>query len=285
MQVVGILKAVPGYLLASIRLALIVIAMFLFVFFYGIIVLTGGHKPKRAFLMRRSFVVLSHWILGIRTEVLTPVTNLDVPSLYVCNHRSLIDPVIISRYINTVILSKAEVKDYPLIGIGAQWSGVIYVERDQKDSRTAARIAMEKALEDGFDVLVYPEGTVGGQPGTLPFRPGSFETAWQIKAPVIPIALSYRDPMADFWTDGGLMKQYFKKFGKWKTEARVAFGPVLTDGEDGKLLAKKAQDWIDAQIREMDKGWITSRYPWPEGYLPPMLRGLDRQENNGSTAS
>jgi len=255
------LKTLPGRLLALTRLVLVVLLMVLFVFFYGIIVLTGGHRPRRAFIMRRSFVRLCLWIFGIRIELLGQVTNVDIPSLYVCNHRSLIDPVIVSRFINTVILSKAEVKDYPFIGIGAQWSGVIYVERDQKDSRSAARVAMENALKDGFDILVYPEGTVGGQAGTLPFRHGSFETAWQIKAPVIPIALAYRDPMSDYWTDGGLMYQYFKKFSKWRTEARIAFGPVLTDGVNGSGMAEHARSWIETKIMEMQKDWVVSGFP------------------------
>lgn len=255
------LRKVPGYLLACVRLLLLILVMLFFVIGYGLIVLTGGHRPKRAFIMRRGFVRVCLWLLGIRIECQTPVTNLDKPSLYICNHRSLIDPVIVSRFINAVVLSKAEVKDYPLIGIGAQWSGVIYVDRDHKDSRTAARMAMEKALNDGFDVLVFPEGTVGGQPGTLPFKPGSFETAWQIKAPVIPIALAYRDPVNDYWTTGGLMNQYFKKFSKWRTETRLAFGPVLSNGLDGKELAIITRNWIDARLSDMHQSWVISEFP------------------------
>ena len=250
-----------GKVLAIIRLIAVVLCMVIFVFVYGLIVLFGLHTPARAFVMRRSFVRLCLPILGIRTELMAPPPAPNGPVLYVCNHRSLIDPVILSSYINAVILSKAEVQGYPLIGKGAEWSGVIYVQRDHQDSRTAARIAMEKAFDQGFNILVYPEGTVSGLPGTLPYRPGSFETAVGAGKPVIPVAISYRDPMRDYWTDGGLMYQYFKKFGKWRTDARVSFGPVMTPDQDGKALTNTVREWTERTLSDQQDGWVISPYP------------------------
>lgn len=261
MKLLTYFSIVLSVLLASIRFVFVVLTMLIFVSAYGLIVLIGLHRPSRAFVMRKMFVRICLKILGIHVELLSDVTYKDTPCLYVCNHRSLVDPVITSKFINTVVLSKAEVKNYPLIGKGAEWSGVIYVDRNEKDSRKAAREAMEKALEHGFDVLVFPEGTVSGLPGTLPFRYGAFETAWQIKVPVIPIALAYKDPQRDFWTNGGLLEQYFKKFGKWKTKARIKFGPPVQNGDDGANLANNAQKWITDEILAMQEGWIVSDYP------------------------
>lgn len=261
MKFFNYLLSVPGITLALVRFILVVVTMLIFVTAYGLVVLIGLHKPSRAFIMRKMFVRICLRILGIHVELLSDVTFEDTPCLYVCNHRSLVDPVITSKFINTVVLSKAEVKSYPLIGKGAEWSGVIYVDRNEKDSRKAARKAMEQALEHGFDVLVFPEGTVSGLPGTLPFRYGAFETAWQMNVPVIPIALAYRDPQKDFWTTGGLLEQYFKKFGKWKTQARIRFGPPVQNGDNGAKLAVNAEKWIAEELLKMQEGWILSDYP------------------------
>lgn len=251
----------PGYFLAALRFVVIVLIMLAFFTGYGLIVLSGSHRPGRAFRMRRMFVRVCMWVFGVRLELDGRVVKMPSPTLYVSNHRSLIDPVVMSHFIDVVILSKAEVEAYPIIGRAAKWSGVIYVHRHDKGSRSAAREALEGAWQEGFDVLVYPEGTVSGFETTLPFRPGSFETALDKGVPVIPIAVAYRVPTLDYWQNGPLLVQYFRKFSKWKTECRVSFGPVLEGADGGTAMMEEARRWIDAEIVRMQEGWVRGGFP------------------------
>lgn len=261
MKFFTILKSIPGYVLAVLRFVLVVVLMILTVGAYGLVVLFGFHNASRAFAMRRFFVKICLWLFGIRLSLLSPPPAGSGPRLYVCNHRSLIDPVILSRYIDAVILSKAEVRGYPLISQGAEWSGVIYVERDNRGSRTAAREALEGAFSRGFAVLVFPEGTVSVSARPLPYRRGSFEAALGCGAGVVPVALEYRDPARDFWLDGGLLRQYFKKFSKWRTEARLRFGPVWPEGGDAAAVTEAVESWTREALRDMHEGWLLGAFP------------------------
>ena len=69
----------------------------------------------------------------------------------------------------------------------------------------------------------------------------------------MPIALEYRDP-SDLWTISNIVGQYLSSFGKWKTEAKLSFGPSMLS-DDGDAIASHCHDWINGQLAEMQEGW------------------------------
>ena len=78
-------------------------------------------------------------------------------------------------------------------------AGAVVVKRGKKQSRRDATTAIHRRIEEGYPVLLFPEGTtVKGEP--KPFKPGSFYLAAEQGIPVVPVALEYHHPdMA--WTD------------------------------------------------------------------------------------
>ena len=70
----------------------------------------------------------------------------DKPALYVCNHRSFADPLAILPYLDAYVIAKAEVASYPIINKGAELTGVLYVKREDSQSRNAVRDKMVKPL-------------------------------------------------------------------------------------------------------------------------------------------
>ncbi|MEO7906689.1 MAG: lysophospholipid acyltransferase family protein, partial [Saprospiraceae bacterium] len=133
--------------------------------------------------------------------------------LYVSNHRSLLDPLIELGYIDTFILSKAEVANYPLLGSGARRTGVLFVERTSEESRKAAIQSIEKLFSSGSSVLIYPEGTTNGGNLTAEFRKGTIELAFRLGIPVIPVMIEYPDS-SYYWTTGSLMDYFHRIFSK-----------------------------------------------------------------------
>ena len=240
-----------GYPVAFIRLLVIIISMAICIAAYFVSLVFISHTPERAFKLRRVWLSFALWVLHIDVQLVgRPVHQ---PALYVCNHRSFTDPVILCRYLDAYVIAKAEVASYPIINKGAELTGVVWVKRENTNSRKDTRSKMIEILQDGYNVLVYPEGTVGQVKGTLPFRKGTFEEAAKFGFPVIPIACEYKSPR-DLWTISHLVLFYFHQFSKWKTEVKLEFGQPFhsTSGEE---LHEKSYIWINEKIRNMQEGW------------------------------
>ena len=100
------------------------------------------------------------------------------PCLYVGNHITYIDPIVVLMHVDAKVVAKAEITSWPLVGFGASMVGTIFVKREQKSSREEAARSIREALESQDSILVFPEGTTTAGPGTLPFRPRSFDAAF-----------------------------------------------------------------------------------------------------------
>lgn len=218
---------------------------------YRLSLIFRKHKISNGFILRRNFVNIIIRILNIKVQVKGDIP--DYPCLYVINHRNLIDPVIIAQIVDVYFLSKAEVKSYPFLGKGAEMTGVIYVIREEKSSRMAARMTLRKTMKEGLNVAVYPEGTTGTEELTINFHKGAFEEAAMQKVPVVPIAMEYKKK-SDLWIQPSLMKQFLIQFGKKETEVKVEIHPPLTS-DNGQYLMEQSKNIIDESLRNMHKGW------------------------------
>jgi 1-acyl-sn-glycerol-3-phosphate acyltransferase len=173
--------------------------------------------------------------------------------IYVCNHRSFADPLVLCRYLDAFVIAKAEVAKYPLINKGAEITGVIYVQRESKESRNAVRDKMIEKIKEGYNVLVFPEGTVGVEEFTIDFRSGTFFEAAEHGVSIVPVAMEFRDDK-DLWLVPNFVGQYLAQFSKWSTQVKLSFGPKL-NSMDGEFLKNESKKWIDAKLNEMHIGW------------------------------
>ena len=109
------------------------------------------------------------------------------PAILMINHIAFIDPILVLNIVprNIVPLAKAEVYDYPLIGIFPKLWGVIPVRREEFD-RTAVRQVLD-VLGAGEIVLIAPEATRG--PALRQGKEGVAYLASRSGAPVVPVAI------------------------------------------------------------------------------------------------
>lgn len=118
----------------------------------------------------------------------------DKKYLFVYNHRSNFDPMIISRYFRRykiLMISKPQNFRKPLAGKCIHKAGFMPIDRE--DDREALKTVLKAAkyLGGGYSVGVAPEGTRNKR-GTdlLPFRNGCFKIAQKAKAPVCVLTLN-----------------------------------------------------------------------------------------------
>jgi 1-acyl-sn-glycerol-3-phosphate acyltransferase len=228
--------------------------MVLWLLYFWISGIFFGCSLQRGYKLRRN------WL----KKVCIPLLNLKIESkggqhkgsaLYVCNHRSFIDPVVVCHFIDALVIAKAEVANYPIINKGAEATGVIWVKRDNQQSRNEVRDAIVEFISNGHNILVFPEGTVGTSKTTLPFKAGTFHEAAEHGFPVVPIALEFRDEK-DFWHKGqNLVTVFFNQIASWCTEVKITIGEPI-EGINGDQLKEQCQTWINDELNKMRLNWI-----------------------------
>ena len=187
-------------------------------------------------------------IIGAKINVKSPPPK--GVFLYCGNHRSYLDPIVVLRDVLVLPVAKAEVSNWPLIGYGAKVTGIMFVKRENRNSRKATIEAMQQVLKNGNSVIIYPEGTTHDHPTTIDFKVGAFRLAAEMGIPVIPIAIEYEKRSAAWIGDDTFIPHFLKTFGDWQTNLTIEYGePIL---EDNKIvLLEKTKNWIDQKMLEI----------------------------------
>ena len=168
-----------------------------------------------------------------------------------------IDPVVMHAYTTFLPVAKAEVGKWPIIGYGAKITGVIYVNRSDKKSRSDTRKALADMVKKGFSVCVYPEGTTHKEPQTIEFRPGTFKIAADTKTPVLPIALEYQNESVSWAGDESFLTHLFQVCKNKTIQVKMAFGTPITGGDPTEII-KNTQSFIDEKLFSFRKSWRLS---------------------------
>ncbi len=229
----------PGLLLALFRAIVCFGSILLVLILYVITIPIFGHNQVRAFNLRRNWLKFGQRLLGIKVEYKGKPIN--TAALYVSNHRTLSDPIATCRVLDAFVIAKAEVADIPILNQGAKLTGVMYVKRDSKESRSSVRETTTEVLKSGQNVLVYPEGTTSGEVMPLPYRYGTFTEAIKHNIPIVPIAIEYKH-QKDMWRQGKLIPQFFRQFSHLNTHILHIIGEPI-EAESGEEAAQIARQW------------------------------------------
>ena len=242
------------YICGSIRIVFLFLIIGLIFLGYALAIKTFlKHSDENGFKLRQVYLKILNPLLGFDIEI--DRVSHEKPALYIANHRGILDFFPMLRYLDAFILSKAEVRNIPVFGYIASFTGVFFVERDNKNSRKATREAIVKILKSGKNVILFPEGTTNNEKTTADFKIGAFEEVAKNGFPVVPIALEYKTKL-DLWKDIPMSTQFFRQFGKCSTNVKLSFGPTFKN-DDPKVLMNKSKEWIDSKLLEMHKGWST----------------------------
>ena len=176
------------------------------------------------------------------------------PHLLVVNHRSSIDPLINLADALCYPIAKIEFKSWPIIGPGSDKTGIVFVDRSKKQSRSATRVAIAEALGIGMNVLIYPEGGTADGDLSGTFKKGSFEVAAEHGFSVLPVAMEYRDRRDNWDHSVNFIQHFYQRFGKRQTHVEIRYGEPIRSDNSWTLL-RQSQSWINEQINEMRTEW------------------------------
>lgn len=211
-----------------------------------------GTDVRRSLRIRRSW---ARWLLpriGVRMHMggVPP----DFPCILVANHRSYLDPALLVHDVLGFAVSKAEVARWPVIGWGARVAGVLFLKRENHESRRNTLSGIAEKVREGFPVILFVEGTTHTRPTTIDFKPGAFKLAASEGIAIVPVAVEYRSP-EEYWVGADtFLPHLFKRFGMKNRDCFVRFGTAIRSDE-AQVLMRQAKTWIDAELLDIRTGF------------------------------
>ncbi|NTV95128.1 MAG: 1-acyl-sn-glycerol-3-phosphate acyltransferase [Thiobacillus sp.] len=175
-------------------------------------------------------------------------------ALIVANHVSWLDIHVIHSLLPARFISKAEVRNWPVIGwLADKAGGTLFLERTRKSDAKRMNEVMAGHLRAGDCLALFPEGTTSDGRALLPFYPGLFQPAVAAEATVWPARIRYLDAAgrychdAAYYGDMSLATSLAKILRAGGIVAEIEFLPVLdARGLGRKELAARAESAIRA---------------------------------------
>jgi 1-acyl-sn-glycerol-3-phosphate acyltransferase len=147
-------------------------------------------------------------LLGIRL-VYRGERSAHQPTLFVANHTSYLDIEIFGAAIEGSFVAKAEVAHWPIFGALAKLQRTIFVQRADRAGAARQRDEISRRLDDGDNLILFPEGTSGDGVHLLPFKSTLFAAAEDRRVIVQPVSVVY------LLLDGIPLGRFYRPFFAW----------------------------------------------------------------------
>lgn len=206
------------------------------VMFALFLLLRGVDRLVQA-VLRRPAAALAPWIILAWARVALRLVGLTVrregramhlPGAVVANHSSWLDIVVLQSCLRLFFVSKAEVRDWPGVGLVGRAIGTMFVERRPAEAQRQ-QAELHARLARGNRMCIFAEGTSTDGRRVLPFKTSLFavfvapdlrERLW-----VQPVSLVYRAPP-------GLPAEFYAWWGDMDFAAHLRDMLALSVGGD-----------------------------------------------------
>ncbi len=201
-------------------------------------------------------------LLDIRVEIVGKPSATDRPLLFVSNHNSWLDIMVLGSTVPLVFIAKAEIESWPLFGTFARMQRSIFVDRGRRHGTGQVNQSIAKMLSGGDPVVLFGEGTSSDGNRVLPFRSallGGLRDAMEENGRgfVQPVSIAYRKfhgiPMgrrhrelAAWYGDMDLLPHLVRVVKEGAIDVTVSFGQVMevAHADDRKALSRKLESSV-----------------------------------------
>jgi len=224
---------------------------------------------------------------------------LDGPVLFVSNHCSYLDIMVLGSQVPASFVAKAEVSRWPLFGTLAKLQRSVFVDRETFRA-AAQREEMSGRLEAGDSLILFPEGTSSDGNRVLPFKSSLLAVAELHPGgqplTVQPISIAYT--MLDGLPLGRYLRPFFAWYGdmdmvshlwQWAGLGRltvvVRFHDPVTIDQFGsrKALSEYCYEVVSRGMAEALSGRRHVVRPRPDAALGPPVEPLVPSTLTGGT--
>lgn len=195
----------------------------------------------RAFWARAVF-----FFTGLRYRVEYRARLKKKQSYIICpNHFSYLDipTAVLLGVFNIRFMAKMELNNIPIFNIFFKTID-IPVDRGNKAAAYKAIKLSEDSIDEGFSLVIFPEGTIGAHPpNLLRFKNGPFKLAIEKQTPILPVTF------IDNWNHLYVDKKIYGKPGRLRI---VVHEPIDTTGatiDDLEALKERTFKVIDDELK------------------------------------
>lgn len=219
---------------------------------WGVATVTIGFRlvtdRKRLWLKQRWSRQLLD-IIGVRLDA--HLAGAEPGSMIVANHISWLDIFALNAARPVAFISKAEVRQWPVIGMISARADTVFLQRGSRGHAKVVNGQIDELLRADKDVAVFPEGTTTDGTHLLGFHAALLQPAIAAGRPLQPVAISYHEADGQrslapaYVGDTSLMQCLLAIISRRELIVRVRPTPALaTDGRNRRELAHTARAGI-----------------------------------------
>ena len=206
-------------------------------------------------------------IFGLKVKIRGNISKKK--TLFVCNHISYLDILVLGAKVNAIFVAKSEINNWPIINKFTSVGKTIFVSRKDRSAIKNQMCLIAKNLKDNFNVILFPEGTSSDGLNVLPFKSSLFgivEKKCMKNFFLQPITLSYKKldgvpvdhkyrPFLAWFGGMDLLSHVWKFLGLGTSEVELKFHSPLkfSDFADRKVACKHSFNLISDQISTNNK--------------------------------
>ncbi len=187
-------------------------------------------------------------------------------AILVANHISWLDIVAIAASTPVTFVSKLDLKNWPIVGVLAKFSGTVFIKRGSSFSMHQTIANLVDVISSGRTTVFFPEGTTTTGIAVKKFNSGLFETAYRAACPVQPVAISYfrndepdRD-VAPYVDDDHFLKHLWTLLLRGKLNLQLDF---LDEIQSDKHNRRELSQLCHSQISEVIEASVTFNEDYP----------------------
>ncbi len=208
-----------------------------------------GHGDAQEQIFERYMRTWTGGLLRLFAVELTIVGELPPPTngprMVISNHRSALDIGVVLTHFGGSVLSRADLVDWPLLGLAAQKAQTIFVDRESKHSGAQAIRAIREQLQRGRTISVFPEGTTFSGDAVRPFNAGAFAAARKLGVEYVPVGIAY--PPGCEYTESSFVEHAAAVAERPRTPVVMVVGTPLRLDARAKVIAER----LHAEVQEL----------------------------------
>ncbi|NQZ01522.1 MAG: 1-acyl-sn-glycerol-3-phosphate acyltransferase [Bdellovibrionales bacterium] len=251
-----------------------------------------SNKKKTALLLRK-YSKVGMKLLGFEVIQDGEVLDESEARLYVGNHLSYTDILAYSSFLPTCFVTSQEIRETPVLGYLCDVAGCLFVERRSRENLRKEVAQISEGLENGCNVVVYPEATSTNGDEVLRFKRPLFGSALYAGKKVQPFTINYEtvdgEPVSPknrdylFWYgDMDFVPHLWELCGRDSVRVRLTFHKPLDSKEidDVTLLASLSHEAVSGAFVSMKSETTTT--PTTAGTSQADAEQLSHQASSAS---
>jgi lyso-ornithine lipid O-acyltransferase len=210
-------------------------------------------------------------VIGVRRQIQGTISKAR-PTLYVSNHISYLDILVLGSLLKARFVSKREVAAWPVFGFLARIGQTVFIERNPRLAQ-AQQAGLAEIMAEKCSLILFPEGTSSSGDRVLPFKSTLFSVATVLQEQgthvmVQPVSIAYTRldgiplrrvmrPLVGWYGDMGMGSHLWRVLGLGQLTATIIFHPPVP--LERFKSRKEASLYCQQQVAEGLKSSYTGR--------------------------